>query len=135
MPLSALAAYAAPALPLAALLLPQHVHLGPFWAAERGLDLAAIGAVLIAVRLLDAVTDPLMGWLSDRQVLGLGRSGWLALGVPVIVLAAWALMRPPDEAGLAWFAGFMALMTLGWTMATVPYLALGAELTSEYAER
>ncbi|MEM9050132.1 MAG: MFS transporter [Pseudomonadota bacterium] len=131
----ALAAYAAPALPLAALFLPLHVHLGPFWTAARGVDLAALGTVLIAVRLLDAVTDPIMGWLSDRRAFGLGRAGWLAVGVPVILLAAFALLRPPETAGLVWFAGFMGLMTLGWTMATVPYLALGAEVTRGYAER
>lgn len=130
-----LAAYAAPALPLAALFLPLHVHLAPWWAAERGVSLAALGAVLLTVRLLDALTDPVMGWLSDARALGIGRRGWIAMGVPVIVLAAIALLRPPEDAGIAWFAGFMALMTLGWTMASVPYLALGAEISPSYAER
>jgi Na+/melibiose symporter-like transporter len=136
LPALRLAAYAAPAAALAALLLPMHVHLAPFYAEMRGLDLAALGTVLIAVRLFDAATDPLMGWLSDRWRLPFGRRrGWILAAVPVIVLAAWALMRPPEGAGIVWFGAFMALMTLGWTMASVPYLALGAELTPDYAER
>lgn len=130
-----LLAYAAPALPLAALFLPMQVHLAPEWAASGRVDIGALGAVLIAVRLFDAITDPLMGWLSDRRVLGLGRRGWLLLSVPLILGGALALMRPPDGAGLLWFGGFLTLMTLGWTMASVPWLALGAELTPGYAER
>lgn len=132
---SLLAAYAAPALPLAALLLPLHVHLAPFYAA-RGVDLAALGAVLIAVRLLDAATDPLMGWLSDRLSPPFGRRRfWLLASLPVLGLSVPLLLGPPEGAGLLWFASFSVLVTLGWTMASVPYTALGAEITGDYAGR
>jgi hypothetical protein len=59
-----LTAYAAVALPLAAAALPVHVQMPKFYSA-LGLDLAVIGAVLLGVRLLDAVSDPLLGALAD----------------------------------------------------------------------
>ncbi len=131
-----LAAYAAPALPLAALFLPLHVYLAPAYAERQGVALAALGSVLLLVRLFDALTDPLMGWLSDRGWGGLGRRRiWVVVAVPLILGAAWALLRPPADAGLGWFALFMLLLTLGWTVASVPYTALGAELSGAYAER
>ena len=61
----ALAAYAAAGLPLAAAALPVYVHAPKFY-AELGLDLALIGVLLLAVRVLDAVSDPLLGLLADR---------------------------------------------------------------------
>ncbi|MEM7422777.1 MAG: MFS transporter, partial [Pseudomonadota bacterium] len=60
-----LAAYALPAFALAAHYLPLFTYIAPFYAAERGVDLAVIGTILIAIRLFDAVSDPAMGWLSD----------------------------------------------------------------------
>ncbi|MEL6318150.1 MAG: MFS transporter, partial [Pseudomonadota bacterium] len=61
-----LAAYAAPQLALAALYFPVFVYLAPVYANDRGVPLEQLGIVLILVRLVDAVTDPAMGALSDR---------------------------------------------------------------------
>ena len=131
-----LAAYAAPALPLAALYLPVYVFLAQYWSGVMGLSVGAIGVVFIAVRLFDAISDPVMGWLSDRVPLwGLRRKPWLVLALPGILVAVWALLVPPDGAGIAWFAGFLVLLTVAWTMFLTPYFAWGAELSGEYAER
>ena len=132
----ALAAYAAPALPMAALYLPVYVFLAQYWSGTMGVSVGVIGAVFIAVRLLDAITDPVMGWLSDRVTIGgLRRKPWLLLALPGIGVAVWALLVPPDGAGIVWFAGFLVLLTISWTMYLTPYFAWGAELTGDYAER
>ncbi|MEO0718835.1 MAG: MFS transporter, partial [Pseudomonadota bacterium] len=67
------AAYAAPNLALAALNFPIFVYLAPFYASERGLSLEALGLILVSARLLDAISDPLMGILSDRWTTRFGR--------------------------------------------------------------
>lgn len=130
-----LAAYAAPALPLGMLYFPVYVYLPPFYAA-RGVDLAVLGAILLGARLLDAVTDPAMGVLSDRMTSRWGRRRpWLALACLPILIAAWQLFMPP-EAPTAFHAGFwLVALTLAWTMAMTPYYAWGAELATGYAER
>ncbi len=135
-PVSLLFAYALPAFALAALYLPLYTYVTPFYVAERGVDLAAIGVVLIAIRLADALSDPAMGWLSDRTPARLGRRRvWLAASVPVIVVGCWQLFSPPEGAGLAHAALWLAVVTLGWTMAQTPYAAWGAEIAPDYDAR
>lgn len=129
-------AYALPALPLAALYLPLFSYVTPFYASERAVDLAALGAVWIAIRLFDAVSDPLAGWLSDRTPARIGRRRiWIVAAVPVIAVATWMAFVPPEGAGLGHAALWLFLLTLGWTLAQTPYVAWGAELEDGYAER
>ena len=129
-------AYALPAVPLAALYLPLFSYVTPFYTSEQGVGVAAIGAAWIAIRLFDAVSDPAMGWLSDRTPYRLGRRRvWLAVSVPLIAVAAWQALVPPADAGLAHAALWLFLLTLGWTMAQTPYTAWGAEIEPSYDGR
>ena len=135
-PTRILVAYALPAFALAALYLPLYTYLTPFYAAERGVDLAAIGVALIAIRIFDAVTDPALGWLSDRTPARLGRRRvWLAASVPVIIVGAWQAFVPPEDAGLAHMVLWLSVLTIGWTMAQTPYTAWGAEIAPDYDQR
>ena len=130
------AAYAAPALPLAAMYFPVYVFLAEFYATAHGLPLASIGAVFIAARLFDAVSDPFAGIVSDRWTTRWGRRRpWLAAGAPLVMLSAWMLFIPSAGVGLASFTLWLFLLTFGWTMMLTPYFAWGAELTGDYAER
>lgn len=133
---SLLAAYAAPALPLAAMYFPVYVFLAEFYATRQGLSLATIGAIFIAARLFDAVSDPMAGLLSDRWTTRWGRRRpWLVFGAPVVMLSAWMLFVPAPGTGIAGFALWLFTLTLGWTVMLTPYFAWGAELTGDYAER
>ena len=66
MPLARLLFYALPAIPIAAMTLPLYIIVPTFYSETLGLSLAAVGAALLAVRIMDAVSDPVIGWLSDR---------------------------------------------------------------------
>ncbi|MEM6678079.1 MAG: MFS transporter [Pseudomonadota bacterium] len=136
MPIALLAAYAAPALFLAALYLPLFTYVTPFYAAERGVSLGALGAAWIAIRLFDAVSDPAIGWLSDRTPGRFGRRRvWLAASVPVIGLGVWQAFVPPEDAGLVHAIVWLTVLTLGWSMAQTPYAAWGAEVAPDYRGR
>lgn len=131
-----LLAYALPALPLAALSLPFYVMVPEFYAREVGLPIAVVGYVLLAVRLMDAVSDPLAGWLADRYRPGFGRRRlWLAASAPLIALSAWFVLVPPASAGAGYLLVWAGLLSLAWTAAQVPYGAWGAELSRSYAGR
>lgn len=135
-----LAAYGLPALPLAALGIPVHVHLPTFYAEDLGLGLAAVGSALLAARLVDVVADPVIGLVCDHgdRHTPWGRHRrklWLAAALPVLAVAGWHLFRPAADAGpfdLAWWS---ALFYLGLTAMTVPFLAWGAEWSDDYAQR
>jgi len=131
-----LVAYGAPALPLAALVLPVYVFLPQFYATQVGLGLSAVGTLLVLARLWDVATDPLIGVLSDRVATRFGRRRpWVVAGTPVVMLAVWHLFVPPDGAGPAHLLVWSLLLYVGWTMMILPLSAWGAELSPDYHER
>lgn len=135
-----LAAYAAPALPLAALTLPVYIYLPNYYAGDIGLGLAAVGAVLLFARLWDVISDPLIGWLSDRGAGAISRRWgrrrpWIVAGAPLVMAACWMLFTPPAQAGIWHLLIWSMALYLGWTMMILPLTALSAELSGDYNER
>ncbi len=127
--------YALPGLPLAALTLPVYVFVPAFY-AELGVPLALIGIALLAVRLLDAVTDPAIGYLSDRLTLPFGRrKPWLLIGLIPTMLAVWMVFVPPATVDATYLLIWSALLSIGWTLMILPYNAWGAELAEDYDGR
>lgn len=136
LPPTRLLAYGALGLPLAALNLPLYVYLPPFYAAELGLGFAAVGAALFAARLLDVLTDPLIGELSDRTRTPLGRRRpWLLGACPLLILATFMLFDPDEGVGVMALFVWTNLAYVAWTAMILPYTALGAELSGDYHER
>lgn len=91
--------YGALGLPLAFVALPLYVILPAHYADAFGIPLATLGALLLGVRLLDAVTDPLIGRGCDRW---LDRSMAVVMAVALaaaVVLAAGfrGLFFPPSK--------------------------------------
>ena len=116
-----LLAYGLPGLPLAGLGVPLFIFLPAFYAQNRGLSLEAVGFALLLARLWDAVSDPLIGMLSDRIETRFGRrKPWLFAGTPITSLAVYMLFVPPEGAGTLHLFGWSALLYLGWTMCNCP---------------
>lgn len=123
-----LAAYAAPALPLAILGLPLYAYVPKIYADLPGIGLGLAGLLLFASRLFDLVTDPLMGVLADRWRSRMHPLAWILCGVPVILFGVWYLFDPgPNTTPLDLLLS-AGITYLGWTMVIVPYHAWGAEL-------
>jgi GPH family glycoside/pentoside/hexuronide:cation symporter len=127
--------YALPALPLAILTLPFYVVVPAFY-AQAGLPIALVGQSLLLVRIVDALSDPLVGVLADHWRPRFGRRRTLVLATtPLIALAALALFWPPQKVGIAYLGVWGALLSVSWTACLVPYMAWGAELSRSYAGR
>lgn len=121
----ALLAYGALGLPLAFAALPLYVHVPRLYAGEAGLPLATVGALLLAARIVDAVTDPLIGWASDR----IADRRRLILAAALLLGASLpALLAPPPWGGAAWLFALLVLVSLGYSAATIAHGAWGAEL-------
>ncbi len=136
LPFTVLGAYGAPAAAFAILLLPPYVFLPAFYTQTLGLPLAAVGYVIIASRVFDALIDPVIGFLSDRTRGRFGRrKPWIAAGAPLALVSVIFLFVPPAAPSLLQFAIGIFGMTLGWTMMMLPYAAWGAELSGDYHER
>lgn len=116
--------------------LPVAAFIPAFYASERGLDLALVGTLLALTRLTDVVTDPLVGWFSDRLRTPIGRRRPVILaGLPLLGISAWMLFVPPQGVGAAHVLIWSALLYLGFTLIDLPFKALGAELSPQYDER
>ena len=133
-------AFALPAMPLAALYSPITVYLPPFYATEMGLGLAVVGGVFIFARVWDIVTDPVLGILSDRiAILGSRRRSWLVISVPLLLVTVVMVFMPRTVAGDTVSAGYLmfwlAVMYVGYTLATLSQYSWASELSADYNER
>ena len=136
LPASRLVAFAAVAVPIAGAGLPIAVYLPSFYATEFGLSLPLIGLVLLLGRSWDAISDPLIGALSDRTRSRFGRRRpWIAVGGVLFGAASAALFFPPSGVGAAYLGGVLFAFYLGWTMVQIPLLAWSGELSPSYHER
>ncbi|MEE4298151.1 MAG: MFS transporter [Pseudomonadales bacterium] len=130
-----LAAYAGIHFPLSLTSLVVLVYV-PVLYGELGIPLALIGTVLMAARLGDVVTDPLIGWLSDRTHAALGRrKPWVLAGTPLLMISVWMLFVPPEAPSVGYFAFWIVAYYFAFTVADLPYLAWGAELSDSYTGR
>ena len=113
-----LASYGAPSMPLSMVSLPLAVYLTPVYAdsAGFGLSLAFVGLMLALSRVFDGITDPIIGFLSDRVRTRWGRrKPFVLIGMPIFMLGVYLLWIPPIE--------FREVTWLGMTFNTgYPYL-------------
>ncbi|MCB9742722.1 MAG: MFS transporter [Alphaproteobacteria bacterium] len=129
--------YAAPALALAAVGIPIFVHLPAFYTDVVGVPVGVVGGLLLAGRLFDAVSDPAVGWLSDRTRSRLGRRRpWMLAGALALGVSLYMLFTPPEGPASSARMGWWLLATFAaFTAVVVPYEALGNELSEDYDER
>ena len=122
---------------LAAAGLPIYIFAPTFYAENYGVGLTAIAAVLFWLRLLDAVQDPLFGWISER--LGHERGFWIGFAGFILVGAMILLFAiPPRTAPLLWFALSMTGLFSAFSFLTINFYAQGitaaASLPGEHME-
>jgi len=131
-----LAAYAAPAFAQALIHGPAATIIQGIYGKHFGIPLAAIATVLLIARLFDAVTDPVIGYLSDRYPTRWGRRRpWLVAGSLISVVACWFLYNPGGPVSVGYFLSWFLLAYLGWTVCEIPYRAWLAEISLDYNER
>lgn len=111
----------------------------PIYNIELGVDPVWVGVALMIPRLFDAITDPLMGNISDNTRSRWGRRRpWIFIGAALSAILLPLLWMPPFSGKVAtiiYFGVISTIYALTYTMFVVPYTALGFELTEDYDER
>ncbi len=139
-----LISYAGVATPMQALLIPLIVFLPPFYAGvmETGgagalsSGLFTVGFVFALARTWDALSDPIVGALSDRTESKWGRrKPWIAIGTPFLMLLTWMLLVPGESIGMFRLGLLIFFFYVVWTVVYIPYQSWGAEISTNYDER
>ena len=105
------------ALMLAAAGIPLYIHLPRFASVNLGLGLGMIGAILLAIRLIDLVQDPLIGWAIDRwpgaqTLFALAAAAGLGVGFPL-------LFTLPAGSGTAPFVAVLVLLFSAYSLGMI----------------
>lgn len=131
-----LLAYAAPTVALQAMMVPLLMFLPPTYSEVTGMSLAVVGLMFALGRAFEAVSDPLIGALSDRTRHRFGRRRiWMAAGVPIALLATGFLLDPAADDGPGYLLLWLLLFYFGWTLVFIPHQSWGGELSGRYDDR
>ena len=98
------------------------------------------GLLTTSVLIFDIITDPIIGYLSDRTHSRWGRRvPWMVIGALILSGGIIGLFGVPQSLSLSgtiiWVGGFFALATVGFTMVAIPYGATAGEMTQDPKER
>ncbi len=126
--------------PLAFCALPLYVLLPNLYAREFGIPLATLGAILLGSRLFDALTDPLLGQLSDRLYAKSFRAVFVsgALAAIFLGLGFWFIFFPPWHGQLHLLIGLGVLLVItyaAYSALAICHQSWGAMLGGDEAQR
>jgi Na+/melibiose symporter-like transporter len=122
--------------PLSLLGYPLGIWLPRAYATYVGVATEQVGLIIFVAAVFDAITDPIMGFASDRFRTRWGRRRiWIAIGMPFLMAALFYLLNPPLGSTVLYLGFWFVFLRVGTTMVGIPYGAWGAELSSEYHTR
>lgn len=110
-----------------------------FYTTVKGASGTLVGSAALLGLVADLVLDPVIGRLSDHAPARFGRRTFMVAGSLAMGAGFWAAFAPPAGLGgpglFLWLVGTSLVARLGMAVFTIPYFALGAELSTDYRER
>ena len=103
-------------------------------------SLAAIGLILAGGRILDAITDPLVGYLSDHSRSRWGRrKPFIFVSLPILFISFVAVWYPPIKGdstlNAVFLAGVLFFYYWSYTGVLIPWFAMLPEMSHENKNR
>lgn len=110
--------------------LPIYIHAPKFFVDHYGVSLASLGLVLAALRLVDVVQDPLLGWLAGATAAR--RGVWVGGATVAMALGMVGLFAlPAPVQPLVWFAVTMLVVFSAWSFLSICFYAQGVSRAEE----
>lgn len=110
-----------------------------FYTDVFGISPAVVGTLFLVVRIFDAITDPLMGAMTDRTNTKYGKFRpyliWMAVPFGVISVLAFTTPDLSQQGKVIYAFVTYALLMIAYTAINIPYSALGGVLTADPKER
>lgn len=127
-------AYCAYAVPLTAVTAAALTLVPPLYSQQFGMPLAQVGLVMFLIRLIDAVTDPLIGLAIDRSPFRQQHKPWIFVTFPIFLIGLTLLLFPIDGlVGPAYLFVALLLTYMAYTIALISHQAWGASLAHDTA--
>ena len=116
------------------------IHLMIFYTDTVLMSSAILGAAMLIAQIWDAITDPILGYISDNTSWKWGRRRpYILMGSVPAAVVFFLLFSPPIRlSGTSLSIFFCAIVILFFSFRTIwetPYFALAPELTLDYDER
>lgn len=139
-PTRIMAGYAVAEIGITAVEVLAQIYLLEFFVTAVGLKASLAGIALAIAVLWDAISDPLMGYISDHTRTKLGkRRPYILSGGILLALSVFLMFSPPSletQTGKFFFLLFVYLLVnTSMTILAVPHIALGGEMTFVPSER
>ena len=106
------------------------IMLPAFFAEVHGFEISVIGIIIFLSKLIDIITDPLVGWLNDKNFFP--RKAYLLIGGILSGLALTQLFLKQNIEQEIFLFVWLSILYLGWTMFQIPYLSIGYDLEKNY---
>lgn len=120
------------ALPLAIIGLPLYIYLPKYYVDELGVNIALVGVVLFIARLIDVVTDPYIGYISDKTLKKYStRKPLVLIGAVLILLSFYQLLNPLQGYEVYWLFIFSVTIYIGWGFVNIVYLTWSSEIYTD----
>ena len=128
--------FALPNIGLVLLFGPVIAVLGGIYAKYYNISFTSIALVILIAKVFDAVTDPIIGYYSDRWREQTGsRKPFVLVGGLLVIPSSYFLFAPPEDVGIVYFASWYMLFYFSITTFMIPYMAWANEFTSSSREK
>lgn len=109
-----------------------------FYTDVFGLTPTLVGTLFIALRVFDAISDPVMGIIADRTQSRWGRFRpwqlWMAIPIGIIGILTFTVPDAGMGVKIIWAFGTYLILSVGYTAINVPYCALINTMTTRHEE-
>ena len=122
--------YSLPSIPLAAAQIAVYIAVPAIYSKIAAVGIGITGLVIMISRVIDMITDPILGTYLDRMVEKIGWKFWLLIGFPLISIGIFILFNPLDSLEIISLLLGIIFVTLGWTFFSIPWWGIGIAISN-----
>ena len=122
--------YSLPSIPLAAAQIAVYIAVPAIYSKIAAVGIGITGLVIMISRIIDMITDTILGTYLDRMVEKIGWKFWLLIGFPLISIGIFILFNPLDGLEIISLLLGLIFVTLGWTFFSIPWWGIGIAISN-----
>ena len=125
--------YAFPAFAFSIPTFPVMIMLPAFLEEVHRFEIASVGVLIFFSKIIDIITDPIVGWLNDKNFFS--RKIYLILGGIFCGVALSQIFLKENISHEFFIFFWLSILYFGWTIFRIPYLSIGYDLEKNFFQR